>query len=308
MNSPSGFFTVPDFMSASMPMDKELIHTSLSGCSVLYRIDRNGRFRVLKALKPEFRGQAMYEDLLRKEFDIAYGLDHPNICRCIGFCKDPELGNAIEMEWIDGVTLDQFRPAGRKEAVRLMLELCDALSYIHSRQIIHRDLKPSNILVTRNGNNLKIIDFGLSDTDSHSVLKEPAGSALYASPELLEGEDIDCRSDIYSLGVIMREFLPSHHRVIRKCTRRNALDRYQDAESVKKALLRPVWPWLLAVAVLVAICVVVAVLPDRDKVQPPEDAHSTEDAQPIPQSVDTTLNIEDVFNEATRLIMDADTN
>lgn len=302
MNSPSGFFTVPDFMSASVPMDKELIHTSLSGCSVLYRIDRNGRFRVLKALKPEFRGQAMYEDLLRKEFDIAYGLDHPNICRCIGFCKDQELGNAIEMEWIDGVTLDQFRPAGRKEAVRLMLELCDALSYIHSRQIIHRDLKPSNILVTRNGNNLKIIDFGLSDTDSHSVLKEPAGSALYASPELLGGEDIDCRSDIYSLGVIMSEFLPSHRRVIRKCTRRNARDRYQDAESVKKALLRPVWPWLLAVAVLVAICVAVAVLLHGSTTQP------FETEQPVPQSVDTTLNIEDVFNEATRLIMDADTN
>ncbi len=308
MNSPSGFFTVPDFMSASLPHDRELIHISLSGYSVLYRIDRNGRFRVLKALKPEFRGQTMYEDLLRKEFDIAYGLDHPNICRCIGFCKDPELGNAIELEWIDGVTLDQFCPAGKGEALKVMEELCDALSYIHDRQIVHRDLKPSNILVTRNGNNVKIIDFGLSDADYHSVLKEPAGSVLYASPELLEGEDIDCRSDIYSLGVIMGEFLPSRRRVIRKCSRRNAQDRYPDAESVKKALLRPLWPWVLAVSLLAAICVMAAVMPERDKVQPSEDTHSTEDARPIFQSVDTTLNIEDVFNEATRLIMDADTN
>ncbi|GAB1374359.1 hypothetical protein MASR1M46_12430 [Bacteroidales bacterium] len=77
------------------------------------------------------------------------------------------------------------------------------MEYCHKRQIIHRDIKPENIIITNNGNNVKLIDFGFSDSDSFELLKNPAGTKYYASPEQLRGEILDQRSDIYSLGITL---------------------------------------------------------------------------------------------------------
>ncbi len=70
-------------------------------------------------------------------------------------------------------------------------------------QVVHRDLKPSNMMVTRNGSVLKLIDFGLADADSYAILKEPAGTDGYVSPEQQKGGPTDVRNDIYSVGVIL---------------------------------------------------------------------------------------------------------
>ena len=121
---------------------------------------------------------------------------------------------------------------------KIICEICDALEYIHRKQIIHRDLKPENIMITNNGHNVKIIDFGLSDTDSYNILKAPAGTRLYASPELLAGEGVDCRTDIWSLGLIIRELSPKYSRISSKCTRRDITERYVSANEVHKAILK----------------------------------------------------------------------
>ena len=71
--------------------------------------------------------------------------------------------------------------------------------------MLYRDLKPENILVTRNGENIKLIDFGLADTDGHAVLKQPAGTPRYMSPEQKVKAEADARNDIYSLGIIMEQ-------------------------------------------------------------------------------------------------------
>lgn len=121
---------------------------------------------------------------------------------------------------------------------KILNELLDAMAYFHSKQIIHRDIKPSNILITNNGNNVKIIDFGLSDADDYLILKQAAGTKKYAAPEqLIPNNLIDCRSDIYSLGIILRNNFPkSYRKIADKCAQQDREKRFSSADEIKKAL------------------------------------------------------------------------
>ena len=147
------------------------------------------------------------------------------------------------MEYIDGIHLREYLNSKNYNShviLKILDELCQALSYIHSLQIIHRDLKPENILITRNGSNVKLIDFGLSDTDSYSILKHPAGTLKYASPEQqVPQTTIDNKADIYSLGVILEEIiqtthvkLPHVHKIIRRCTSELPAQRYTSTDEI----------------------------------------------------------------------------
>ena len=243
----------------------ERIGGSLTGWSEIWRVERDGKFRVLKSLKPDYVGLPLYEGLLKKEFDIGSSLKHPNICQTYEFAENQALGNCIEMEWVDGRNLDAVKDESRKDphlARKLILEICDALICVHSRQMVHQDLKPSNILVTYNGNNVKIIDFGLSIEDSQTELKISGGTKAYAAPELLEGKKADVRSDIYSLGKVIEQISPRYRRIVRRCCRKNPSERYLSVADVKKAILKrdSGLPWVLPVAIAAAAAAVVAVL------------------------------------------------
>ena len=241
MFGPSGFFqTFNDAEFPDQSIGLEVIYDSKAGFNILYRVNKNGRFFVYKALKPEFRGNVFYEDLLKKDFDIGFKLTHTAICQYYALIFLPEIGNCIVMEWIDGCSLEELLSKGaipREKAKKLICEICDALDYMHKKQVVHRDLKPENILVTYNGSNIKIIDFGLSDTDSYSSYKAPAGTRIYASPELLAGEPTDGRSDIWSLGIIIREISGYYNRIANKCLKREKHKRFQSAAEVKRAVL-----------------------------------------------------------------------
>ena len=109
-------------------------------------------------------------------------------------------------------------------------------------QLIHKDIKPNNILVTYNGNNIKLIDFGLADQDDYDILKIPAGTKRYLAPEqLVPHAVLDCRTDIYSLGIIIQEMADilkdkKLMAIARRCTQKMPEKRYNTTAEIKEAL------------------------------------------------------------------------
>ncbi len=212
------------------------------GFNRLYKAKRYGKWFVLKGLKPEFQRKAVYNELLTKEFELGVQMEHPNIAHTFSFVTDPVAGPSIVMEYVDGCTLKEFLVQKPSVAVRRKIakEVLSAMSYFHGKQIIHRDLKPDNILITHNGHNVKIIDFGLADTDYHGILKQPAGSDKYAAPEQKSGGvALDCRADIYAFGVVLQQIFPHAYRgVARKCTQPDREKRFGNAEEVLRRMQR----------------------------------------------------------------------
>ncbi|MBO4428033.1 MAG: serine/threonine protein kinase [Bacteroidales bacterium] len=254
MESESEFITGPTLDGNQSAL--ELLHRSESGFCEIWRADKFGQFVVYKCLKEEYRGDPIYETLLHKEFSIGYGLNHPGVCRVWNFFFHTDLGNCIEMEWVDGEPLsDRFKKhKPSKELFRkIASELCDALAYLHSRQVIHRDITPANILITHNGNNVKLIDFGLADADSSSVLKMQAGTKQFIAPEVLAGGVADIRSDIWALSRVLSTLTGSYGKALRKASALNPDVRFQHVGDFKRALLAkhtPVWPYLLLLLIM----------------------------------------------------------
>lgn len=176
---------------------------------VLYRAERLGKWFLLKGLKPACQKDAHFVSMLRKEFEIAYQLSHPHIAQTIGMEEVEGVGICIIQEYVRGKNLRQVMASERwdeKSLARMMRQVCEALDYLHDNQIVHRDLKPENIMVTTNGRNAKLIDFGLADADDYAILKSPAGTVSYIAPEQANGiEGLDGRADVYSFGKLLDE-------------------------------------------------------------------------------------------------------
>lgn len=253
MDQESGFIVEPRLDGSIAGL--ELLHRSETGFAEIWRATKFSQFVVLKALKEEYREDPVYEALLRKEFEIGYSLNHPAICRTWHFRGHPLLGHCIEMEWVDGITLDQrFAGALPDEELfrKIAAELCDAVAYLHSRQVVHRDIKPTNILITHNGDNVKLIDFGLSDSDDSALLKMAAGTKDHIAPEVLEGRPADVRTDIWAVGKVLEGLTGGHGRAIRKATAARPENRYPHIGAFKDALLeRSSKAWLYIIIALV---------------------------------------------------------
>ena len=205
------------------------------GHCLLMKAQRYGIWNVLKGLKPEYAADKQFVQMLTKEYTLMVGLNHPNIVRTYGHENVPELGECIIMEYVDGRTLADFVRENPNASQRRQVaeELLDALAYCHKKQIVHQDLKPSNILITHDGDHVKIIDFGLSDSHEWAILKEPAFTKAYAAPEQLAGEEVDNRTDIYAFGIILRQMFPKRYgSVIRKCLQPRREKRYSSAERI----------------------------------------------------------------------------
>ena len=148
---------------------------------LIYSGVRYDRRFLIKALRPEHRALTEYRQLQQREFRIGIALSHPNIATIYSHEPVAGLGECIIQEYIEGQTLTQWLASkpSLKNCELVAKQLKEAIEYLHAHQLTHRDLKGDNILITRNGQNVKLIDFGLSNTDD----------SIYASQEDIHNED-----------------------------------------------------------------------------------------------------------------------
>jgi eukaryotic-like serine/threonine-protein kinase len=179
----------------------------------------DGAFKREVALKLPIRSgvRGDLEGRFARERDILASLEHPLIARFYDAGVDPGGLPYLCMEYVRGQPVTDWCDAGRlpiDARVALFLQILEAVQFAHEKQVVHRDLKPSNILVTGSGQ-VRLLDFGVAklletaDADQ-TPLTRLYGRAVtpdYAAPELLRGESIDARSDVYSLGVLLYELL-----------------------------------------------------------------------------------------------------
>lgn len=185
------------------------------GMAVVYkaRDHRLNRLVAIKILKPELANDADFRRRFHDESQAVAMLSHANIVSVYDVSNSDGL-NYIVMELIDGLTLKQYMkrrgtPLNWREAQHFITQIMRALSHAHGRGIIHRDIKPHNIMVLRDGS-VKVTDFGIAQLASaaqNTMTQEAIGSVHYISPEQAKGSHVDCRTDIYSAGVVLYEML-----------------------------------------------------------------------------------------------------
>lgn len=217
----SGFLTShgDSFIASVDDVLTDITILNVSKVTFVAKARRRGRWWILKGLSEEAQSQELYCQMLIKEFEIVSQLQHPGVVSVFTLEDIKPWGLCILMEYLEGETLTGWlnEPHSSQEKRHVAHQLIETLGYVHSKGIQHRDLKPDNIIVTHNGTNLKLIDFGLADTDNYSILKQPAGTPGYISPEQTEAYGADVRNDIYSLGLILGELGFRPRSVVRKC-------------------------------------------------------------------------------------------
>jgi tetratricopeptide (TPR) repeat protein/predicted Ser/Thr protein kinase len=184
------------------------------GMGVVYKAEDTKLRRpvALKFLSPEVTYDEQAKRRFMHEAQAVSALDHPNIA-VVHEINETDDGSAfICMAYYDGQTLkDRLKsgPIPPDEATRITLRIAEGLQRAHEAGIVHRDIKPANVIVTARGE-VKILDFGIAKLlgeAQHTTTARTAGTAAYMSPEQAQGLEIDARSDLFSLGVVMYEMV-----------------------------------------------------------------------------------------------------
>ncbi len=183
------------------------------GMGVVYKAEdtKLRRTVALKFLPPELTHIPEVKARFMREAQAAAALDHPNICTVYEF-DEAEQTTFISMAYIEGQSLKDKLEAGPldlEEALNIATQVAEGLQEAHKKGIVHRDIKSGNIMVTEKGR-VKVMDFGLArKTEGTLLTKEGStmGTVAYMSPEQSQGEKVDHRTDIWSLGVVLYELL-----------------------------------------------------------------------------------------------------
>jgi len=178
---------------------------------------RHDRDVLIKVPHPEVKSDPTFADWFRREQETCESLDHSGVLKVI---SDPDRTEAyIVMEWFEGrplrEILDQEKRLAPERAIRIAINICNALEYVHGRGFIHGDLRPENVLVGA-GDAIKLMEFsGAAKTKARRLtltkIAQITGSSDYISPEEVLGKRVDARSDVYSLGIVLYEMLTGKH-------------------------------------------------------------------------------------------------
>lgn len=184
------------------------------GMACVYKAQCNvlNRIVAVKVLRNDLEGGEEFVNRFKAEAQSAACLAHPNIVSIYDVGEENDL-YYIVMEYIEGTTLKEYIKQKGKlssaDSANIVSQICGALSVAHEKNIIHRDIKPHNIMITSN-NLVKVTDFGIARASNSSTMRVAdsiLGSVHYISPEQARGGYVDCRSDIYSLGIVLYEML-----------------------------------------------------------------------------------------------------
>ncbi len=187
----------------------------IGGMAIVYKakdiqLDRDITFKVLKQ---EFIEDEEFINRFRTEAKAAAQLSDANIVSVYDVGNDGDI-SYIVMEYIDGFTLKELiynkAPFSNEDAAEIAIQIASALDHAHLNGIVHRDIKPENVLIAKVGNEGKamVTDFGIAKAAKiTSTTDDYMGSIHYFSPEQAKGDDVDNRSDIYSLGIVLYEMV-----------------------------------------------------------------------------------------------------
>jgi serine/threonine protein kinase len=170
----------------------------------------------IKELLPNLAHSKDLRERFRREAQIMAKLDHPNIVKLIRY-EETATSFYLIMEYVDGMDLEQHikdvtGPISEPKAIDIMSTLLDALGYAHEKGVVHRDIKPANIIITSDGK-VKVLDFGIAkivdeNASGRTQTGTRIGTVAYMSPEQVNAaSDIDLRTDIYSLGVMLHQMI-----------------------------------------------------------------------------------------------------
>ena len=226
--SPLEAVASPDLPTATLqvPIQELTRGTTLAGrYEIIEELGRGGMGNVykvedtrvnaeiaLKLIKPAIASDKRMIERFRNELKTTRMISHRNVCRMFDLGEDKG-AYFITMEYVSGEDLRSFihrvgqLPAGK--AIAISKQVCDGLAEAHRLGVVHRDLKPSNIMIDKDGN-ARIMDFGIArslETKGITGAGMMIGTPEYMSPEQVEGKEVDQRSDIYSLGVILYEMM-----------------------------------------------------------------------------------------------------
>lgn len=246
-----------------------LLHTSRYGNSRVFTANNNGKKVIVKALKQEFANDAACKASLRQEYETTSMLDNKYIRKALDYVTIEGLGDCVIFEYIEGKSLAEHVRVGtlsEKQVKSVLSEVCEALYYLHRNGIVHCNLNPDNIMVTAADCRVKLIDLGIPETkqdaDRELLIKEME----FVAPEIIKGEDIDSRADIYSIGKIM-EFIGERNiskqfgAVATHCTQFSKEQRFDSISDVRSAITKGhSFVKLIIVAVVLAILAGLAVI------------------------------------------------
>jgi serine/threonine protein kinase/tetratricopeptide (TPR) repeat protein len=186
------------------------------GMGVVYKAEdtRLDRIVALKFLPPRLTTSETDKARFLQEAKAASAIDHPNVC-VIHDIQEHEDRQFIIMQYVEGKTLRDIVGAVReppqqiRDVIHYAIQIAEALKAAHAKDIIHRDVKSDNIMITP-ANQVKVMDFGLARLKGSVKLTKTAstvGTLAYMSPEHIQGKEVDCRTDIFSFGVVLYEML-----------------------------------------------------------------------------------------------------